>query len=121
MAQRRSAMAQTIHLFLKANGEDIQGESTQISEGRESSIECTFFESETNTSREVQTGLATGRRQHKPLLIRKAVGKSTPLLAKALTRSASIEGELKFDRHNPAGDGTTQHFYTAKISNGRVA
>jgi type VI secretion system secreted protein Hcp len=114
-------MAQTVHLFLKANGEDIQGESTQISEGRENSIECTHFETETDTSREVQSGLSTGRRQHKPLVIRKAIDKATPLLAKALCKSAKIEGEFKFYRPNPSGDGTTQHFYTVKITNGRVA
>ena len=114
-------MAQTVHLFLKANGEDIQGQSTQTSEGRENSIECTFFESETNTAREVQSGLATGRRQHKPLVIRKAIDKSTPQIAKALTKSAKIDGEFKFFRPNPSGDGTTQHFYTVKISDGRVA
>jgi len=114
-------MAQTVHLFLKANGEDVQGESTQLSEGRENSIECTYFESEATTAREVQTGMATGRRQHKPLVIHKAIDKSTPLIAKALTKSAKIDGEFKFFRPNPAGDGTTQHFYTVKITNGRVA
>ena len=114
-------MAQTVHLFLKANGEDVQGESTQISEGRENSIECTYFEAETNTAREVQSGLATGRRQHQPIVIHKAIDKATPLIAKALTKSAKIDGEFKFYRPNPSGDGTTQHFYTVKIGNGRVA
>jgi type VI secretion system secreted protein Hcp len=114
-------MALTVHLTLKANGEDIQGESTQTSEGRENTIECTHFESETMTSREVQSGMSTGRRQHKPLLIKKAIDKSTPLIAKALTKNTKIDGEFKFFRPNPAGDGTTQHFYTVKISNGRVA
>jgi len=113
-------MAQTVHFFLKVNGEDVQGESSQISEGRENSIECTYFESEAMTAREVQTGMATGRRQHKPLLIKKAIDKSTPLIAKALTKNSKIDGEFKFYRPNPAGDGTTQHFYTVKISNGRV-
>src|SRR5689334_4867451 len=114
-------MAQTVHLFLKANGSDIKGDSSQISEGRENSIECTFFESEMQTAREVQSGLATGRRQHKPLLIRKAIDKSTPLISKALTKSQKIEGEFKFFRPNPSGDGTVQHYFTVKISNGRVA
>ena len=114
-------MAQTVHLFLKVNGEEVQGESTQTSEGRENSIECTYFESEAATSREVQSGMATGRRQYKPLLIKKAIDKATPLIAKALTKNAKIDGEFKFYRPNPAGDGTTQHFYTVKITNGRVA
>jgi len=113
-------MAQTTHLFLKVNGEDVQGESTQVSEGRENSIECTYFESEVMTAREVQTGQATGRRQHKPLLIRKPVDKASPLIAKALTKNSKLEGEFKFYRPSPAGDGTTQHFFTVKIANGRV-
>ncbi len=33
-------MAQTAHLFLKANGEDIAGDSTITSLEREDSIEC---------------------------------------------------------------------------------
>jgi len=114
-------MAQTVHLFLKANGEDIKGESSQTSEGRENSIECTYFESEVMTAREVQSGLSTGRRQNKPLIIRKAIDKSSPLIAKALTKNSKIDGEFKFYRPNPAGDGTTQHFFTVKITNGRVA
>jgi type VI secretion system secreted protein Hcp len=69
----------------------------------------------------VQSGLATGRRQHKPLVIKKAIDKATPLISKALTKSAKIDGEFKFYRPNPAGDGTTQHFFTVKVSNGRVA
>jgi type VI secretion system secreted protein Hcp len=114
-------MAMTVHLFLKVNGEDVQGESTQLSSGRENSIECTYFEAEMATAREVQTGQSTGRRQHKPLLIRKAIDKSTPLLAKALTKNAKAEGEFRFYRPNGAGDGTTEHFYTVKITDGRVA
>jgi type VI secretion system secreted protein Hcp len=113
-------MAQTAHLFLKVNGEDVKGESSQVSEGRDGSMELTYFESEVMTAREVQTGQATGRRQHKPLLIRKPVDKSSPLIAKALTKNSKVEGEIKFYRPNPAGDGTTQHFFTVKISNGRV-
>jgi type VI secretion system secreted protein Hcp len=120
MAQRQIAMAQTVHLFLKSNGEDVKGESTQISEGRENSIECTFFQAEMNSGHELQTGRATARRQHKPLVIKKRIDKSTPLIAKALTKHAKIEGEFKFYRPNPAGDGTTQHYYTVKINNGRV-
>ena len=112
-------MGQTVHLWLKVNGEDVKGESTQTSEGRDGTIECTYFESELMTAREVQSGLATGRRQHKPLLIKKAIDKSTPLIAKALTKNSKISGEFKFFRPNPAGDGTTQHFYTVKIDNGR--
>jgi type VI secretion system secreted protein Hcp len=108
-------------LTLKANGEDIKGESTQTSMGREETIECFHFEAEMLTSREERSGLATGRRQHKPLIIRKSIDKSTPLIAKALTKSAKIDAEFKFFRPNPTGDGTVEHFYTVTLSNGRIA
>lgn len=114
-------MAETVHLFLKANGTDIQGDSTQHSLGRESSIECTFFEHEVITAREAGSGMATGRRQYQPIKIRKRIDKSSPLLMKALAENHAIEGTFKFFRPSPAGDGTTQQFYSVQIKEGRIA
>ena len=65
--------------------------------------------------------MATGRRQYTPLLIRKRIDKSSPLIAKALTQNTVIEGKFKFFRPNPNGDGTTEQFYTIEIKRGRVA
>ena len=42
------------------------------------------------------------------------------MLAKALCRNEQIEGEFLFFRPNPAGDGTTEQFFTVKIENGRL-
>ncbi len=114
-------MAETVHLYLKANGNDVQGESTQTSIGRENSIECLYFESGVRTAREAGSGMATGRRQYEPMLIRKRIDKSTPLIAKALCNNEVIEGAFKFFRPNPTGDGTTEQFYTIEIKKGRVA
>jgi type VI secretion system secreted protein Hcp len=114
-------MAETVHLFLKANGQDIKGESTQTSMGRQDSIECLFFESGVRTAREAGSGMATGRRQYEPLLIRKRIDKSSPLISKSLVENAAIDGIFKFFRPNPVGDGTTQHFYTIEIKKGRIA
>ena len=114
-------MAETVHLYLKANGNDIQGESTQHSNGRENSIECVYYEQGVKTAREAGSGMATGRRQYEPLLLRKRIDKATPLIAKALVENQVIEGEFKFFRPNPTGDGTTEQFYTVKIKQGRVA
>ena len=114
-------MAETVHLYLKANGTDIQGESTQTSLGRENSIECLYFEHSVMTAREAGSGMATGRRQYAPLLIRKRIDKSSPLLAKALVENQVIEGVFKFFRPNPTGDGTTEQFYTVTIKQGRIA
>lgn len=114
-------MAETVHLFLKANGTDIKGESTQHSLGRQDSIECLFYKQSIITAREAGTGMATGRRQYEPLVIRKRIDKASPLLAKALCENQAIEAEFKFFRPSPGGDGTTEQFYTVTIKQSRIA
>lgn len=114
-------MAETVHLYLKSNGEEIQGESTQTSLGRENSIECLYFEDAVRTAREKGSALATGRRTYEPIVIRKRIDKSSPLLARGLCNNEVIQGIFKFFRPNPAGDGTTEHFFTVEIAEGRVS
>lgn len=113
-------MAETVHLYLKANGQDIKGDSTQMSLGRADSIECLYYESEVITHTEVGTALATGRRQYRPLKIRKRIDKASPLIMKALRANQKIDATLKFFRPNPAGDGTTEQFYTVDLLEGRI-
>lgn len=114
-------MAESVHLTLDANGTTIEGESTQTSLGRENTIECLYFEDSVRTAREKGTGMATGRRTYEPIVIRKRIDKSSPLLAKALCNNEVIEGTFKFYRPSPAGDGTTQQFFTVEIAEGRIA
>jgi type VI secretion system secreted protein Hcp len=114
-------MAETVHLYLKANGSDIQGEPTQTSLGRENSIECVYFKSSVRTAREAGSGMATGRRSYEPIIIRKRIDKASPLIYKALCENQVIDGVFKFFRPNPTGDGTTEQFYTIEIKKGRVA
>src|SRR5262245_19606704 len=114
-------MAENVYLYLKAAGADIQGDSSVESLGRKDSIECVYYEQSVKTAREAGTAKATGRRQYDPLLIRKRIDKSTPLIAKALVENQAIEGTFKFFRPNPNGDGTTEQFYTVVIKQGRVA
>jgi type VI secretion system secreted protein Hcp len=113
-------MAETVHLFLKANGADIHGESAQTSLGREGSIECFAYEHAVSTAREAGSGMATGRRQHQPLLVRKPIDRASPLIMKALSENQVIEATFRFYRPDPSGDGTTQHFFTVGIKQARV-
>jgi type VI secretion system secreted protein Hcp len=114
-------MAETVHLYLKANGKDIKGESTQTSLGRQDSIECVVYDQGVQTAREASTGMVTGRRQYGPLRIVKRLDKASPLILKALTENQVIDAMFKFFRPNPAGDGTTEQFYTVKLKKGHVA
>lgn len=112
--------AETVHLYLKSNGEDIQGDSTVTSLNRANTIQCTYFQDTVATVRAAGAGAATGRRTYEPIIFHKRIDKSSPLLAKALVRNEVIEGQFRFYRPNPAGDGTTQHFFTVEIKQGRI-
>ena len=114
-------MAETVHLYLKANGTDIQGESTQISLNRENSIECLSFRDSVRTAREAGSGMATGRRTYEPIVITKRIDKSSPLLAKALCQNETIDAVFKFFRPALTGDGTTQQFFTVTLRQGRMS
>jgi len=114
-------MAQSVHLFLKANGKAVDGESMQTSLGREKSIECVYYEQAVHTAREAGTNTVTGLRQYTPIKILKRIDKSSPVLMKALTENQKIEATFKFYRPNPAGDGTTQHFYTVTLGEGNIS
>ena len=114
-------MAMTVHLSLKANGEDISGDSTITSMEREDTIECLSFHDSVRTAREASTGMATGDRSYEPIKISKRIDKSSPLLAKALCNNEVAEGIFKFFRPNPAGDGTTEQFFTIEFQQCRVS
>lgn len=114
-------MAMTVHLALKANGEDIAGDSTISSLEREDTIECLSFRDSVKTAREASSGMASGERTYEPIVIEKRIDKSSPLLAKALCNNEVIEGLFKFYRPNPEGDGTTQHYFTIEISEARIS
>lgn len=116
-------MVDTIHLFLKANGTDIQGESTQTSLGRENSIECLALQqsakaSLTNALRGSSKGI---KRSLEPIKFTKRIDKSSPLLMKALCEQQVINGKFLFFRPNPTGDGTTEQYYTIEVKQGRIA
>jgi type VI secretion system secreted protein Hcp len=114
-------MANTVHLFLTANGTKVDGDSTITSMERENSIECLRFYDSVRTAREASSGVASGERTYEPLVIEKRIDKSSPLLAKALCNNEVVEGIFKFYRPNPAGDGTQQQFFTVEIQEGRIA
>lgn len=114
-------MPETVHLKLEHNGQQIEGESTQHTLGREKTIECVSYQHRVHTARESGTAMATGRRQHDDLVVTKRIDKSTPLLMKALCDNQALKAEFTFYRPNPSGDGTTEQFYTVALTNARIS
>lgn len=117
----QSRAAETVHLYLRANGERIEGESTQTSLGREGSIECLAFAMESQVPLDATTGLPTGRSKHSPVTILKRIDKSSPLLFRAMIQGQTIDAEFRFYRPNPSGDGTTEQFYTVEVHKARIS
>lgn len=113
-------MAETVHLTLKHNGKQIEGESTQTTNDRDKTIECIYWEQEVSTATEHGSGQSTGRRHHSPIMIRKRLDKSSPILMKALTDNQDLDAEFKFYRPAPSGDGTTEQFYTVVLDGARI-
>ena len=113
-------MAMTVHIELLANGEKIDGDSTIESMDRADTIECLSFEDSVRTAREASTGIASGERTYEPLRVVKRIDKSSPLLAKALCQNEVIEATFRFYRPAPSGDGTTEHYFTIEIQEGRI-
>jgi type VI secretion system secreted protein Hcp len=106
-------------MTIRINGQVIEGDTTR--ENRKGQIELLAFEQSVTTAREAGSGLATGRRQYQPLLIRKRIDKASPLLMKALTENSNAEVRFDFYRGNPTGDGTEERFYEISLRNARVA
>jgi type VI secretion system secreted protein Hcp len=114
--------AETVHLYLKINGADIKGESTLTSLGRKDSIECVSYEQVVDVAGGASAagGATRGRSIVHPIIIRKRIDKSSPLLLKAVQDGQVAEGLFRFYRPNPTGDGTTQQFYSVVFTNGRI-
>lgn len=106
-------------MTLRIAGMQIEGDTYR--EARKGMIEVMQFEQSVITAREAGSGMATGRRQYQPLLIRKRIDKASPLLMRALTENQPVEVSFGFYRPNPTGDGTDERFYEVDIRNARVA
>ena len=62
-----------------------------------------------------------GKRVYDPIVIRKRIDRSSPLLAQALAHRQTVVATFRFYRPSPSGDGKEEHFYTIKIEGGYVA
>jgi type VI secretion system secreted protein Hcp len=77
------------------------------------------FAYEVTTATEVGTGQASGRRQHKPIVITKEVGAASPQLFQALVQNEVLKSVLiSFVETN--AEGVVEVVHTIKLTNARV-
>ena len=113
-----------LNAYLKLKGQkqgEIKGSATQ--KGREGKILVIAANHEVLSPRDPASGLATGKRMHKPFVITKEVDKSSPLLYNALVNNENItEWELQFWSPNSGkAGGTEKQFYTVKLTNASIS
>jgi len=92
-----------IYLTLKGQKQgNIAGGVTQ--KGREGTIAVQYLQSKIVSPRDAASGLPTGKRQHEPLVFRKAIDKSTPKLLSAMVNNENLtNATFKFYRTNLNG------------------
>ena len=112
-------MALNAYLKLKGTTQgEIKGSVTQ--KGREDSIMVIGFNHEVVSPRDAASGLPTGKRQHKPIVITKEIDKSTPLLMSMLVNNENIsDWELRF--WQPSATGREVQYYTIQLVNASIA
>ena len=108
-------MALNAYLKLKGQNQgDIKGS------GPENKIMVIASNHSILSPRNESSGIAIGKRMHKPFVITKEVDQSTPQLYKALVDNENIsEWELQFWK--PDTSGAEMQYYTVKLNNATIA
>jgi type VI secretion system secreted protein Hcp len=118
------AYAQNNTMFVKIKGAkqgDFKGDVFE--RGKEGLIKVVSYSHEIVSPRDAASGQATGKRQHKPMVIIKEVDKATPQLYAALANNEVLtDVTLTFYRPSmkAAGAGGVQWF-TIKLTNASIA
>ena len=97
----------------------VQGSTA--TKGHEGKIAVTAVDHSILTPRDAATGMATGKRQHQPLMISKEVDRSSPLLHQMQAQNeVAKKWELQFWRASPT-TGQDQQIYTIRLTNAVIA
>jgi type VI secretion system secreted protein Hcp len=113
-----------LNAYLKLKGQktgDIKGSVTQ--KGREGKIAVIAVSHDIVSPRDPASGLATGKRSHKPFVITKELDRSSPLLYGALAGNEVLtEWELQFWSPQKSASLTVEaQNYTVKLTNASIA
>jgi type VI secretion system secreted protein Hcp len=110
-----------LNAYLRIKGQtqgDIRGSVTQ--KGREDSIMVIAVDHEILSPRDPASGLPTGKRMHKPLVITKELDRSSPLLRSALCSNENLP-EVSLQFWTSSRDGSEKQHYTISLQNANVA
>jgi len=107
--------------YMKIKGQksgEVKGSNTQ--KGHEGTIGVIASSHEIVSPRDAASGLATGKRMHKPFFITKEVDKSSPLLYKMIATNENLpEVTIQFVR--PNAGGIEQVVLTVTLTNASIA
>jgi type VI secretion system secreted protein Hcp len=113
-------MALDAYMTLKGRiSGDIKGSVT--TPGHEGAIRVVAVQHEITSPRDAQSGLPTGKRQHKPFVVTKELDKSSPILYKVLATNESISSLVVKFMASAGPSGTTINDYTVTLTNASIA
>jgi type VI secretion system secreted protein Hcp len=96
----------------------IRGSSTRS--GRQNTIDVASVRHEVTSPRDAASGLPTGKRTHKPLVITKKIDKSTPLLLSALVNNENLSSFV-LSVYASSKKGTETVAYRIRLTNANIA
>jgi type VI secretion system secreted protein Hcp len=112
-------MALAAYLTLTAERQGpIQGSVTQ--KGREGKILVVSVRHEIVCPRNPQSGIPTGKRMHKPLIVTKELDRSSPLLYNILCTNENVR-EARIDFWTATPTGHEKQHYTVRLTNANIA
>jgi type VI secretion system secreted protein Hcp len=101
-----------LYIYLTLKGQKhgtINGSVTQ--KGRENSIQVSYLQQKKVSPRDPSSGLSTGKILHEPLVFRKTVDKSSPILQDVMSNNENLtEVHFKFWKPNTLTGAETQWF-----------
>lgn len=115
-----AAQAQYVYCKVTAQKQGVINAGNTV-KGWEDYIPVLSFSSAVRVPYDAASGLPTGRRQHAPIVIIKAMDKASPLLFAAAVGNENItEALCKFLRTSAKGTGTLEVFFELRLTNARI-
>src|SRR5262245_16800961 len=111
------ALAAYLSITAERQGQ-IRGSVTQ--KGREGKILVVAVAHEIVCPRSPQSGIPTGKRMHKPLMVTKELDRSSPQLYEVLCTNENIV-EARLDFWTPTPTGQEKQHYTVRLTNANIS